>query len=637
MKPGKACGIDGLSNEMIICLLRNNPNILLKLFNACILAPEPMTCWNTSAIYPIHKKGSKLDPDNYRGISLLPCLSKLFSAILNQRLLKFTIENEILSQEQLGFIPGNRTSDALITLHNLINDYCINNKKHIYGCFVDFKKAFDSIPRHKIFEKLIKYNITGRFYEYIKQMYSCDKTCIKIGDMTTDTFQTNQGVKQGCVLSPILFNIFLADLPKTLLKNDCMPLHLTDNKNITSIIWADDLLILSESEHGLNNILKHLWDYCNENLISLNLDKTKCMIFNKTGKLIRKSFWFGNGKLETTREYKYLGFLITPSLNINASLKDLKARAMRAFYILKSKMGPLFKKHIDVSLHLFDTLIKPILLYGSDFWGCLKLPKNNPIENMHMTFCKELIGVQKQTPNLGVLLDLGRLPLTIFAKKNCIKNWERIAIRENANLLLKSSYQYSTQNNTGWALSIKDHLSHIGLMNVFLNQGNENPAHVEAFNREKDIFYQTSFFEIQNNSSKLKTYATLKTNIDREFYLNNIPNITDRISMTKFRLSNHKLMIEKGRHNNIEYNKRYCQFCQNCIENEYHFIIKCPAYDPIRVILMEKINIENQHLSNEPLFIFLMINKDIVRHTAHFITRANDIRDFLLENHRHVF
>ena len=104
--------------------------------------------------------------------------------------------------------------------------------------------------------------------------------------------------------------------------------------------------------------------------------------------------------------------------------------------------------------------------------------------------------------------------------------------------------------------------------------------------------------------------------------------------MTKFRLSNHKLMIEKDRHNNIEYDKRYCQLCPNCIENEYHFIIKCPAYDPILVILMEKFNIENQHLSNESLFTFLMINKDIV-HTAHFITRANDIRDFLLENHRH--
>ena len=307
---------------------------------------------------------------------------------------------------------------------------------------------------------------------------------------------------------------------------------------------------------------------------------------------------------------------------------------MRTIYILKSKMGPLLKKHIDVSLHLFDTLIKPILLYGSDFWGCLKLPKNNPIENLHMAFCKELLGVQKQTPNLGVLLELGRLPLSVFAKKNCIKNWERIAIKNNANSILKASYQWALQNNTGWPQSIKEYLSHIGLMNIFLNQGNRNPADTKVFNREKDIFYQTSFYEIQNNLSKLKTYSKLKTNIGIEFYLNNIHSIEDRIAMTKLRLSNHNLMIEKGRHNNIESENRVCPFCPNMIENEIHFVISCPMYDPIRLTLMENTNLVNQYLSDEELFIFLMGNKEIVRHTANFIYRANNIRDFLLKNHR---
>ena len=83
--------------------------------------------------------------------------------------MKFVIDHHILSKEQLGFIPGNRTSDALLILHNMINRYCINKNKHVYACFVDFKKAFDSIPRHKIFEKLIKTNITGKFYECIKK------------------------------------------------------------------------------------------------------------------------------------------------------------------------------------------------------------------------------------------------------------------------------------------------------------------------------------------------------------------------------------------------------------------------------------------------------------------------------------
>ena len=114
----------------------------------------------------------------------------------------------------MGFIPGNRTSDAFIVLHNIINDYCYLNSKHIYGCFVDFERAFDSIPRHKLFEKLINYNVTGKFYESIKNLYSNDLSCIKVGDNLTETFQNTQGVKQGCIMSPTLFDIFLADLPK---------------------------------------------------------------------------------------------------------------------------------------------------------------------------------------------------------------------------------------------------------------------------------------------------------------------------------------------------------------------------------------------------------------------------------------
>ena len=243
LKPGKAPGIDGILNEMILCLLNSKPLVILKLFNAVLLSENPMECWNTSIINPIHKKGTKLDPENYRGIFLLCCLRKFFSAILNTRLMKFTLENKILSNEQLGFVPGNRTSDSLLILYNLVNYYCAKNNKHIYACFVDFKKAFDSIPRHKLFEKLIKHNITGKFYECLKHMYSKEITCIKVGNKTTDTFQTNQGVKQGCILSPLLFNIFLSDLTSTFHKQEYDLLHLNENESISSLIWADDLLL----------------------------------------------------------------------------------------------------------------------------------------------------------------------------------------------------------------------------------------------------------------------------------------------------------------------------------------------------------------------------------------------------------
>jgi hypothetical protein len=136
-------------------------------------------------------------------------------------------------------------------------------------------------------------------------MHTQDFACISLGEKTTTSFRINQGVKQGCIISPLLFNIFLSDLPEQLNHGDKRPVQIDETEYLNSLIWADDLLILSETEKGLNNMLKNLMEYTDRNLMQVNLDKTKCMIFNKTGRLIRRSFKFGNTSLEMVKEYKY--------------------------------------------------------------------------------------------------------------------------------------------------------------------------------------------------------------------------------------------------------------------------------------------------------------------------------------------
>ena len=147
--------------------------------------------------------------------------------------------------------------------------------------------------------------------------------------------------------------------------------------------------------------------------MSINPEKTKGMIFNKSGKFFRRNFKLDNEHIFTTNSYKYHGFIITPPGAISSGLKDLKDRALKAYYKLKKTMGYYFRLHLTITIHLFDTLIKPILLFNSDFWRCLKVPINNPIENTHMRFCKDLLGVQKQSTNIGVLLELGRIPIML--------------------------------------------------------------------------------------------------------------------------------------------------------------------------------------------------------------------------------
>ena len=282
----------------------------------------------------------------------------------------------------------------------------------------------------------------------IKNIYTNDKAVVKIQSEITDTFSMNQGVRQECILSPLLFNIFLSDLPKKLeLTQGKVKL---DSIKISSLFWADDIILLSENENSLTTMLNIVESFCKDNKMNINTDKTKCMIFNKTGRLIRNNKFYLNGiELENVRSYKYLGFLFTPSGEIRRGLHDLRDRAFKAFMKLKNQMGTQFNKDIPIILDLFDAMIKPILLYSSDFWGCIKLPKENPLEILHMAFCKQILGVQRQTTNIGVLLELGRIPLDIYAIKFSIKIWERIKAK-HANDILLSSYNDAEKENLPW-------------------------------------------------------------------------------------------------------------------------------------------------------------------------------------------
>ena len=142
---------------------------------------------------PIRKGGSKSDPSNYRGISLLSCLGKLFLPILNKRLARFSVEKGILSDNQLGFRKGNRCSDAHLIIHNLIDKYC----SRMYSCFIDLSKAFDTVPRDILLRKLRDVGVTGNFFNIIRNIYTNDKAYIKLDGKNTQPFSINQGVRQG--------------------------------------------------------------------------------------------------------------------------------------------------------------------------------------------------------------------------------------------------------------------------------------------------------------------------------------------------------------------------------------------------------------------------------------------------------
>ena len=370
------------------------------------------------------------------------------------------------------------------------------------------------------------------------------------------------------------------------------------------------------------------------------VDKTKCMIFNKTGRLIRRDFFIGDSKIENVREYKYLGLVFTPSGEIKSALDDLRSRALKAFWSLKYKLGNFFSTNIVETMNLFDVLIRPILTYASDFWGCLKLPKNNPIENVHTMFCKHILGVNKQTTNYGVWLELGKTPLMIFAQKAAIKNWVRIR-RGDANHYLKISYKNAQEDSLEWLSRIELTLSAIGMGDIFRNDMGINTRIIPGIvsQRLTDIFHQEAFSTISNETSKLRTYSMVKSMIGFENFLNNITNLNHRKSLSKLRLSSHKLMIEIGRHKRIVAKERFCPFCINVVEDEIHFVTKCKTYDTLRTPLIEACLTLKQNFnyySDLEKFVFILTSDYLQIILAKFVYLAEELRLVLLQSPQNI-
>ena len=578
-KRGKAVGLDYICNEMLIALVTIYPKLVLNFFNAVLRSGEVLVDWTTGLIVPIYKDGPKLVPSNYRGITLSSCLSKLFLAILNNRLTKFVKDRNLLTPSQLGFVLGNRPSDAHIIIYNLVRRVCHGEGSHIFSCFVDFKKAFDSIPRDVLLRKLLDFGITGRCFNILKHIYSSDRASIKSGNSRSGFFDLDLGVRQGCILSPLLFNLFLSDLAK---RFESMEEKIgLNHTGINSLFWADDLVLFARSKEDLDKMLKILEEYCKENEIAINTKKTKCMIFNKTGRLMRRPFYLNGTQLEVVRSYKYLGFVITPSGEILTGLQDLRDRAYKAFMKLKYDLGSSFNQDVLTTLSLIDTLIKPIILYASDFWGCLKMPSKNPVQKLLLMIYRQLLGVQKQTADVGVLLELGTVPLSLFATKLAVKNWERIR-KGRGNGILVDVFKTSEDS---WDCRVRGVLDLYDMSEFYVNEYADrlHPfIYKKLFGRMSDGYHDESFKSISEETSKLRTYALFKTDVGLEPYLLDIKGFDMRSRVTKFRLSNHHLRIETGRRDKIPKHQRFCPFCPAEVEDEHHFLFVCPAFRGLR-------------------------------------------------------
>lgn len=163
LKNKKSCCSDCITNEMIKVSCTLYYNLYVDIFNLILRSGIYPSLWRENFIKPLFKGGCVSDPSCYRGIAISSCLSKFFTKILHNRLENYLEHNDIICPEQIGFRKGARTSDHIFSLKTVIDKYFRKNK-YVFVCFVDLKKAFDTVNRHALLYKLFRYNIRGNFF-----------------------------------------------------------------------------------------------------------------------------------------------------------------------------------------------------------------------------------------------------------------------------------------------------------------------------------------------------------------------------------------------------------------------------------------------------------------------------------------
>ena len=584
LNSGKACGMDNLLNEYFIEAGDILLSHLTDLFNILLDTGYFPDGWTEGIIIPLFKKGDENDVNNFRGITLVSCVSKVFTAVLNNRINNWCEKYSKISDAQFGFRKGFSTVDAVFTLHSLI-EHLLNNGKRLYCAFVDLKKAFDSVYRNALWLKLYKLGVNGRMLRIIRALYDSVKCCIRHCDSYSDFFEVSVGLKQGETLSPILFSLFVEDLEIYLQTRPDSGLCINDI-NIMLLMFADDMVIIGDSPEELQASLNKLHDYCSKWGLEVNTVKTKIVVFRKRGRLYANEQWIYNDiELEVVNDFNYLGVVFNYTGSFAMNQQTLSGKALKAMNVLLQNVRR-FDFTPKTLCQLFDSFVASILSYCSEVWG---YTKSKPLERIHLKYCKKILNVKPSTSNAGIYGELARYPLYISRYIRILKYWFKLLYTDNCILktVLAISKADCYMGKKNWIYNIRELLTTYGYGYVW-----DNPSAVcpDIFckmikQRLLDIFTQEWKADLELNQV-LTLYKHFKTNFKYEDYLTISKCRRYRNALVRLRLSSHSLRIESGRYgqNRISRNERICQFCSiGDIEDEYHFVLVCTMYNELRV------------------------------------------------------
>ena len=591
-KCNKTPGLDG----MVYDVFKNQASIslLTRLFNLCFSNRRVPDAWLQALIYPLPKSPTN-DPRvplNYRGISLLSAVSKLYTSTLNTRLSKFSEENDLIVDEQNGFRKDRSCLDHIFVLHNILRIRKQLNS-HTFCAFIDFKKAFDLVNRDFLLHKLQQLGIDGNFYFSIKSLYTHTRSRVQVNDKMTEWFSVDQGVRQGDSLSPTLFSLYLNDLAiaiKTM--NNGVNVG---GKNISILLYADDIVLLAPTETNLQKMLDYVYTWCNKWGMSINPNKTQ-ILHVRNHQRPRSSFIFtcGDATLSYTESYKYLGFTIHEFLINDENVSILTRSASRSAGRITSMFRKLKNMGIKTYESLYKSYVLPIMNYGSAVWGFADYAKPQTLQNRLSRF---YLGVHRFAPVAATKIEMNWLDPRKLRWIEMLRYYNRL-VKMDGDRLPRYIYDWDKSlNREAWASEIEYIAVELGFDSSLLG--------TEMFDLENAY----KFFLTQSQSAwrreaemkpKLRTYVKVHDFGDFQSLVQSPVTRAQRSLLTMLKIGILPLKIETDRYQGIKPENRICKICDlNLPEDELHFIFKCPALSDVRFTLISQLKFRNVNFLSE--------------------------------------
>lgn len=554
LKPEKASGPDGVPPGILRLLPAQFMVIMSTLFNYVFYLYTYPTCWSVAKFVPLFKKGNREDVRNYRGISIINCMAKLYDMILCSRLELWFKP----FREQAGAQRGRGCLEHIVTLRLLI-DIAKKKRKKLYVTFVDFSSAYDRVSRPLMLRLLMKLGCGAVMLSAVAVMYQVTQSVVG-----TAVFSVGMGVRQGSPTSCLLFILYVNDLIQ-LIKDNCS----NDGylKWLHILMLMDDTVLLSTTRDRMIEKLTLLKQYCDTYNMGINLSKTRFFVIGSSA-ADKEPLIVNNVIVEWCDMYIYLGSPFTSDGSFFSAVKPHAERKMKDF----KKYVSFLKKNNDlpflVKKRVFDACLMSSVLYGCESWLGANLSPVNKIYNWGL---KSLLDVRGNTCNDICYLESGYPSLKVLVKKR-----QRIFFKdkwEEREAMNDDPFVFVVKTVFDAGVSTRHYLAD-------LLHGNPDDIQVGCNDMKNNVLTSTSSRRITYRTIMNPALAVHPIYVTRH-------NVSElhRVAFTRFRVSAHSLAVEVGRwsrrgRGHLPLTERLCA-CGD-VQKEQHVIQYCPLTQHIR-------------------------------------------------------